>query len=97
MPPPLPEAKVDAIKALLEQGLPCNIIAMRETCSAEIVRRIKRNIINYGTPGAPKLAQQGRKPLITPEMAQVHRGCCNVVDEFIGSLRILGFSIDQVS
>ena len=97
MPPPLPQSKVDSIKALLEQGLACNVIAMHQKCSEEIVRRMKRNIINYGTPKAPKAARQGRPPLITPEMAQVHHGGCDVADEFIGSLRILGFSIDQVS
>jgi hypothetical protein len=86
MPAPLPQSKVDAIKGLLELGLTCNVIAARQGCSEEVVRRMKRNIIMYGTPRAPKAAAQGRKPLITPEMADVHRGGCDTVDEFIGSL-----------
>src|SRR5271169_509364 len=55
IPYPLSQPKLDAIKALLELGVPCNDIAALQGCSAEIVRHIKHNIIDYGTPKAPKV------------------------------------------
>jgi len=85
MPPTLAQSKVDAIKGLLELGLPCNIIAVHEGCSKAIVRSMKRNIIKYSTPRAPKAAAQGCKLLITPKMGQVPHNGCDITDEFIGS------------
>jgi len=85
MPPALPQPRLDAIKALLELGLECNVIASRQNCSEQIVRRIKQNIINYGTPKAPKAVEQGRKRLVTPEMEEVHPCACDSTDEIIGT------------
>ena len=97
MPPALPQPRLDAIKALLELGLECNVIASRQNCSEQIVRRIKQNIINYGTPRAPKAAEQGRKRLITPEMEEVNHCACDSANDCIGTFWIPTLSIHRIS
>ena len=60
-------------------------MSLRQNCSEQIVRRIKQNIINYGTPRAPKAAEQGRKHLITPEMEEVNHCACDGANDCIGT------------
>ena len=56
---------------MLELDLPHADIATRANVSLRQVRRIKHNIIRYGTIQRPKLPAQGRKRVMTEEMEEV--------------------------
>jgi transposase len=71
MPQALAHEKAQVIRGMLELDLPHADIATRANVSLRQVRRIKHNIIRYGTIQRPKLPAQGRKRVMTEEMEEV--------------------------
>ncbi len=65
---PLQEETIRGISAL---PLPHPKIAGAANCSTHQVRRIKANLLEYGTVRAPKVLHQGRNCKVTEEMEEV--------------------------
>ena len=71
MPQALSREKVLAVAVSLQLDLPQGVIATREKVSERQVRRIKHNLVVYGSTRKPKAKRQGRLPKIAPEMEEV--------------------------
>jgi DNA invertase Pin-like site-specific DNA recombinase len=63
---PLTQTQQDIIATMLEDSnTPQAMIADAAKCSIESVKRVKKNIKNWGTIRAPKLGLQGRPRIMT--------------------------------
>jgi hypothetical protein len=71
MPQALPPEKAQMVRGMLELVMPYPDIATKAMVSTRQVRRVKHNIIRYGTVRRPKLPAQGCKRLMTEEMEEV--------------------------
>ena len=56
---------------MLELTLPHKEIAKAVNVTTRQIRRIKFNLLNFGTTCRPKVVHQGRPSKITPEMERV--------------------------
>ena len=74
MPAAMPLAKKLALKGMLEIEMEHKSIAAELNCTERHVRKIKKNIIDYGTVQRPKAQNQGPPSKITAEMKEV---CCD--------------------
>lgn len=89
----LTQTQKDTIAAMLGTDTKQTAMAEAANCSVSTVKRIKRNIANWGTPTAPIFQRQGRPREITEEALEVRR-----LDIFYVFLQMLIFSgVETVS
>jgi hypothetical protein len=74
MPKPLPQAKRDAIRARIEEGVPHIDIAEEMNVSIQTVKNYSANLKHYGTVLLPSISLMGRPATFTREMIEV---CCS--------------------
>ena len=68
---PLTQTQKDTVSAMLKARVTQNVIAKEAKCSTRQVKRIKANIMRYGTQTAPKLVVQGRPHIATQNVIDV--------------------------
>ena len=71
MPCSLTPLQEETTRGMLALPLPHSKIAGVAKCSTRQVRRIKANLLKYGTVRAPKVMHQGRNRKVTEEMEEV--------------------------
>ena len=71
MPCPLTPLQEETIRGISALPLPHPKIAGAANCSTHQVRRIKANLLEYGTVRAPKVLHQGRNCKVTEEMEEI--------------------------
>jgi len=73
MPPPLTQTQNDIIKTMLQAKTPYKKIMEAANCHISQVKRMARNLKNFGNVKAPKLKKQGRPCTITQEAIEVYQ------------------------
>ncbi len=72
MPYSLTPLQEETIRGMLALPLPHPKIASAANCSTRQVRRIKANLLEYGTVRTPKVLHQSHNHKVTEEMEEVH-------------------------